>query len=70
MGVPDVAIPIARKVCVLVMRRVKLAKALYRGEHRPHQEEVAEELVLPSLRQVAKCEAYGPELSAHVDARR
>jgi hypothetical protein len=35
------------------MRRVELAEALDRGEHRPHQEDVAEELVLPALRQIA-----------------
>ena len=32
---------------------MKFARALDRGEHRPHQEEVAEELVLPARRQVA-----------------
>lgn len=53
MGVPDVAIPIAREVCVLVMRCVKLAEAFYRRKHRPHQEEVADELILPARRQVA-----------------
>jgi hypothetical protein len=42
-----------RKICVLVMRRVKLAKAFHRGEHRPHQEEIGEELVLPALWQIA-----------------
>jgi hypothetical protein len=35
------------------MRRVKFAEALDRGEHRPHQEEIAEELVPPAVRQIA-----------------
>jgi hypothetical protein len=51
--VPDVSIPVVRKVCVLMMRRVKLAEAFHRGEHRPHQKEIGDKLVLPALWQVA-----------------
>jgi hypothetical protein len=53
VGVPDVAISIARKACVLVMRSVKLAEALDRREHRPHQKEVPKEFIMPAGRQVA-----------------
>ena len=52
VGVPEPAVPVVGEVCVLVMRSVELAKALYRRERRPHQEEVAEEIVAPARAQV------------------
>ena len=51
------------------MRRVKLAEAFNRSEHRPHEEEIGEELVLPALWQVAIVRRVVPHDDQSVLAR-